>query len=370
MTIQHASDRRPERHRTTTRLRSGRALFAAVAVLSALALTSCTEPAEDDAVAPAAADATGVSSAAADPGSAAAPASGAAAVTVPKGFNTSPDQHRVTGTVDPAAAALLPADIKKAGVLVVGGGFAGGGLPPLGFTADDDKTPIGVEVDIARLIADKLGLRTDLQITSWENLFVGVDSGKYQVAVSNVGVSEERKEKYDFATYRLGLHAFEAKKGSGLKITEPADLAGKKVAVGSGTLQEGILLDWDAKNRAAGLAPIDIRYYQSATDYYLALASGRIDLYLGPNPTATYHVVTAGQTEIVGTVSSSYPLDGKVAVMTKKDNGLVDALAAAIDSAIKDGSYRQVLDRWGLAVEAVDKSEINPPGLPKPTTKG
>jgi polar amino acid transport system substrate-binding protein len=40
------------------------------------------------------------------------------------------------------------------------------------------------------------------------------------------------------------------------------------------------------------------KYYQSATDYYLAVESGRVDLYLGPNPTVTYHVATAGKTEI------------------------------------------------------------------------
>ncbi len=292
-------------------------------------------------------------------------ADGAAEVNVPTTFNTSAEQDRVRAEPDADAVALLPDDLKASGTLVVGGGFAGGGLPPLGFLADDNTTPIGVEVDFAYLFADKLGLEPQVDVTSWENIFLGLDSGKYDVAISNVGVSEERKEKYDFATYRLGLHAFEAKKGSGLEVNGPEDVAGKRVAVSSGTLQEGILLAWDEENKAAGREPIDIAYYQSPTEYYLALQSGQLDLYLGPNPTATYHVVTAGETEIVGTVSSSYPIDGKVAVMTQKGNGTVEALAAAIDSAIADGSYQEVLDRWGLGAEAVTGSEINPPGLPK-----
>lgn len=334
-----------------------RALIAG-AIASAVILTGCADPSESSSVSPVAAPVLQPSR------------SGVAAVSVPVSSNTSPDQQRVTAAADPAAVALLPQDVHKSGNFVVAGGFAGGGLPPLGFTADDNTTPIGVEVDIAHLIGDKLGLTTDLQVTSWENIFLGIDSGKYQVAVSNVGVSEERKQKYDFATSRLGLHAFEAKKGSGLTVSGPADIAGKKVAVGSGTLQEGIVLNWDEQNRKAGLAPVEIKYYQSATDYYLALSSGRIDLYLGPNPTATYHVATVGQTEIVGSVSSSFPIDGKVAVLTRKDNGLVKALAAAIDSAIADGSYAEVLNRWGLDAEAVSKAEINPPELPKPKTTG
>jgi polar amino acid transport system substrate-binding protein len=187
------------------------------------------------------------------------------------------------------------------------------------------------------------------------------------VAISNVGVSEERKEKYDFATYRLGLHAFEAKKGATLQVRGPADISGRRVAVGSGTLQEAILLRWNEDNEKAGRAPAEIVYYQGTTEYYLALDSGRIDLYLGPNPTATYHVVTAGKTQIVGTVSSSFPIPGKVGVLTKKGNGLVKPISDAINVAIADGSYGKVLARWGLTAEAVPSSEVNPAGLPKPT---
>ena len=285
---------------------------------------------------------------------------------LPVSFDTSAQQKRPAGKLHPEIAAELPAGVKAGGTLVIGSGGAGGGIPPLAFTADDNRTPIGVEVDVAHLVADVLGLTPEVRTTSWENLFIGIDSGKYQVAISNVGVSEERKEKYDFATYRLGLHAFEAKKGSGLSVKGPADISGKKVAVGSGTLQEAILLRWNEENTKAGRAPAELVYYQGTTEYYLALDSGRIDLYLGPNPTATYHVVTAGRTQIVGTVSSSYPIPGKVGVLTKKGSGLAKPISDAINAAIADGSYAKVLERWGLTAEAVPASEVNPAGLPKP----
>ncbi|TCC20133.1 ABC transporter substrate-binding protein [Kribbella speibonae] len=280
-------------------------------------------------------------------------------------FDTSAGQKHITSAKVDSIAAELPAAVRESGKLVIGNGSAGGGLPPLGFTADDNKTPIGVEIDVAYLVASVLGLQAEIDTTSWENLFLGLDSGKYQVGISNIGVSELRKEKYDFATYRLGLHAFEAKLGSGLKITGPADLSGKNVAVGSGTLQEAILVDWNKQNVAAGRKPANLKYYQQAADTYLALQSGRIDLYLGPNPTASYHVATQHTTEIVGTVSSSYPVQGLVGITTKKDNGLVKPLADALNAAIADGSYAKVLAKWGLQAEAVPKSLINPPGLPK-----
>ncbi len=280
-------------------------------------------------------------------------------------FDTSADQKHITSAKVDSIAAELPASVRESGKLVIGNGSAGGGLPPLGFTADDNKTPIGVEIDVAYLVASVLGLTAEIDTTSWENLFLGLDSGKYQVGISNIGVSELRKEKYDFATYRLGLHAFEAKLGSGLKITGPADISGKNVAVGSGTLQEAILVDWNKQNVAAGRKPANLKYYQQAADTYLALQSGRIDVYLGPNPNASYHVATQHKTEIVGTVSSSYPVQGLVGITTKKDNGLVKPLADALNAAIADGSYAKVLAKWGLQDEAVPKSLINPPGLPK-----
>ncbi|RKH79299.1 ABC transporter substrate-binding protein, partial [Corallococcus praedator] len=137
-------------------------------------------------------------------------------------------------------------------------------------------------------------------------------------------------------------------------------------AVGSGTNQEKILVDWNDQNVAEGLAPIDIKYYQNATDYYLALSSGRIDGYFGPNPTAQYHVGSLGETKVIGTFSGAgEALQGEIAVLTKRDNGLAKAFADAIDHTIENGTYQQVIDRWNLGSEAVASSEINPPGLPK-----
>ncbi|MDX6252199.1 MAG: polar amino acid transport system substrate-binding protein [Kribbellaceae bacterium] len=280
------------------------------------------------------------------------------------GVNTSPEQNRVTTKKNEAAAALLPAKVRDRGTLIVGAGF-GSGNPPLGFIADDNKTPIGLEVDLAYLVAGALGLEPELQVTSWENLFIGLDSAKYDAGLSNITVTEKRKQKYDFATYRKDDIAFEAKKGSSWKVTSGKDVAGKTIAVGSGTNQEKILVDWNEANLKAGLPAATIKYFNNQSDTYLALTSGRIDAYLGPNPSIAYHVKTSGQTETIGKFSGAGPtLQGLIAATTKKDSGLVRAYQAAIDSVIADGSYAKVLQRWNVANEAVQKSEINPPGLP------
>ncbi|RIJ99563.1 MAG: ABC transporter substrate-binding protein, partial [Acidobacteria bacterium] len=216
------------------------------------------------------------------------------------------------------------------------------------------------------LLGDVLDLDVELTAADWAQNFVRVDSGEADVFISNVTVTEERKEKYDFSTYRLDNLAFEVTKDSGIEVKDPKDVAGLKVGVSSGTNQEALLVEWNEQNVAAGLEPTEILYFQNATDYYLALGSGRIDAYFGPNPSASFHVIQAGETEIAGTFSGAgADLQGEIAVLTKKDNGLIEAINAALNHVIENGTYQQVLDRWGIANEAVATSVINPPGLPK-----
>ncbi|MEU9568895.1 ABC transporter substrate-binding protein [Streptomyces massasporeus] len=279
-------------------------------------------------------------------------------------INISPDQNRITTDRVDSIAAEVPEKIRKRGTLELVS--SSGSAAPLTFFATDNKTVIGVEPDIASLVADVLGLKPHINSVSWENIFVGLDSAKYDVGFSNITVTEERKEKYDFATYREDNLGFEAKKGSGFKVTGPEDVAGKTVAVGSGTNQEKLLIEWSKENEKAGRKPVNIKYYQNDSDTYLALQSGRIDLYLGPNPTAAYHAATTGKTEVVGTYSGAgATLQGLIAATTKKDSGLVKPLTDALNHVIDNGTYAKVLKRWGLSDEAVTKSEINPPGLPR-----
>nr|WP_052478897.1 ABC transporter substrate-binding protein [Kibdelosporangium sp. MJ126-NF4]CEL21127.1 Periplasmic binding protein [Kibdelosporangium sp. MJ126-NF4]CTQ96308.1 Periplasmic binding protein [Kibdelosporangium sp. MJ126-NF4] len=279
------------------------------------------------------------------------------------GVNTSPDQKRIRATRNDQIAAKLPQTIRDRGELVVG--VDGKGSPPLTFRADDDRTPIGVETDIAQLAADTLGLKLRLEPTSWENLFLSVESGQYDIGFSNITVTEERKDKYDFATYRVDTIAFETSTTKDITVSGPKDVAGRKVAVSSGTNQEQILLRWDAANKAAGLPPVEFQYYTNPSDRYLALKSGRIELYVGPYPGSAYHAKVSGETKIVGQVSGGGEIPAQIAGMTKKSSGLVEPVADALNDLIRSGKYAEVLARWNLADEAITRSEVNPQGLPR-----
>lgn len=263
-------------------------------------------------------------------------------------------------SADPQAMSRIPAGFHfvNPGYLTVA--TTASNSPPIGLWASDNKTLIGSDPDIARLLADSLGLKLKLVPAAWEDWPLGVTAGRYDVAMFNIAVTEERKKKFDFATYRADNHAFAVKADSNItRIASREDVAGKRIIVGSGTNQEKILLSWDAKNRAQGLAPVQPIYLNDDASATLALLSGRADASFGPQAMAAWKVASRGQTKVVG----HGPFRAWVAVTTKKGNGLDVALQQAINGAIASGAYARVLQRWGEQDEAIDQSLINPPGI-------
>lgn len=246
-------------------------------------------------------------------------------------------------------------------------GTAGSGGAPLGLLAsDDNSTRIGSEADFGALIAEGLGLEYQQAVTSWSDWPLGIQSGKYDLVTSNVTVTEERKEVYDFATYRVDLLGFYVKSDSSITSIQSAeDISGLKIIVGSGTNQEKVLLSWNETLESEGKTPAELVYYDDDSAATLAIQSGRADATFGPNATGAYKAASTGETKLVGTVNGGWPETAEIAAGTKKDNGLIKAVNIVLNKAIEEGQYQQILERWGLTAEAVTESRINPPGLPK-----
>lgn len=263
-------------------------------------------------------------------------------------------------------AALLPADFKyaKDGVLSIA---IAAGAPPISTYATDGATVVGFDPDLGRLVGEVLGLPVEIVPIAWIDWPLGLSAGKYDAVASNVGVTEERKEKYDFSTYRKGVHGFYVKADSPIiAISEPKDIAGLRVITASGTNQERITLEWDRINQEAGLAPVEIQYYDDDAAASLAIASGRADVELNPNAPQAYKAALTGETKLVGTISSGWPNPAEVGVTTRKDSGLAEPFTAAINHLIDTGLYAELLAQWNLTPEGVERSHTNPPGLPKP----
>jgi polar amino acid transport system substrate-binding protein len=186
---------------------------------------------------------------------AAALAGGTTAVNVGALSNGAAKEVTINVSVVDTIRAELPQQIRDAGVLNVGLGLLPAGSPPLGYTGTDDKTLTGSEPDIARLVGAVLGLKVQLNNATWENLFVGIDSGRTDIGFSNITDTEQRKLKYDFATYRQDNLAFETLATSDWAFTgDYQALADCKVSVSAGTNQEKILLEWRTKGSHGGRA--------------------------------------------------------------------------------------------------------------------
>jgi polar amino acid transport system substrate-binding protein len=278
----------------------------------------------------------------------------------------SPEQKdRIRAEKVEAAAKLVPDNFK----LVTPGKLTVASIPgrlPFAVYASDNKTPVGSEPDIAQLVADSLGLELELVPIAWADWPLGVTSGRFDAAIHNITVTEERKQKFDFSTYRTDLIGFYVPLNSKVhSISKPEDVAGLKVIVSSGTNQEQILLRWIEANKAKGLPASEVQYYDDEAVLDVALQSGRADAYLGPNATSAYKAAQENKTRQVGTFSGGWPETAEIAVATKKDSGIAEAITTALNAQIENGNYAKALARWNLSAEAIKQSRTNPQGLPK-----
>ncbi|AQS41028.1 MAG: ABC transporter substrate-binding protein [Candidatus Tokpelaia hoelldobleri] len=261
------------------------------------------------------------------------------------------------------AEGLQGAQFVKPGALTVG--VSTSSSLPLHDYAADARTVIGYDIDLAYLVADSLGLELRLVEVSWADWPLGLVSGKFDAVISNVTVTEERKEKFDFATYRNDVLGFYVRMDSPVtEIKEAKDIAGLRVITDSGTNQEKVLLEWDRQNVKAGLKPVEVQYYDDRGLGELALLSGRADLVFSVNTLQAY-IAAKGKTRLVGLVSGGWPQTAEVAVAFRKGNGLAEPVTHILNDRIADGTYQKVLIRWKLAEEAITQSRTNPPGLSK-----
>ncbi|MBH1635315.1 ABC transporter substrate-binding protein [Stenotrophomonas maltophilia] len=288
-----------------------------------------------------------------------APDAGAVAATSLAGANTAV----LKGTFDPKAQALIPADYR----FVSPGTFTVATHPgqlPLADYGADSKDVVGIEPDIARLIADGLGLKLVIVPVAWPDWPLGLESGKYDAVLSNVTVTEERKKKFDFSSYRYDLLGIYTRADGPIqKIEKPADVAGLKVVVGASTNQDQILRQWDQQNIAAGLKPVEYQYFDDAVVGRLAVITGRADVSFEPNATGAYSA-RDGKVRRVGLFPGGWPNAAAISVTTRKGSGLAGAVTQALNTQIGSGTYAQALKRWNVAEEAVPQSQTNPPGLP------
>lgn len=111
-----------------------------------------------------------------------------------------------------------------------------GKYPPFNFKDSKSGERTGFEVDIAKLIAVRLGVKTEFTNTEWSGILASLGAGKYDVILNQVGITEERKKVFDFSIpYTISSVQLIIRKDEKRKFANLEDLKGKKMGLGQGT---------------------------------------------------------------------------------------------------------------------------------------
>ncbi|MCM1296607.1 MAG: transporter substrate-binding domain-containing protein [Muribaculaceae bacterium] len=125
-----------------------------------------------------------------------------------------------------AESADLLAQIKERGEIVVA---MEGTWAPWTYH-DESDVLVGYDVEIAQRIAEKLGVEAKFVEGEWDGLLAGLDSGRYDIMVNGVDITEERAEKYDFSTPYAYNRTAVIVSGDNESISSMEDLDGKHTA--------------------------------------------------------------------------------------------------------------------------------------------
>jgi polar amino acid transport system substrate-binding protein len=259
-------------------------------------------------------------------------------------------------SVDQALAAKVPAAIKSDGKILIG---TDSSYAPNEFLDTDGKTVIGFDVDLFNAVAAKLGLKTQWQSAVFDAIIPGVQSGKYEAGVSSFTINDERKKTVNMISYFNAGTQWATKKGNPIGI-QSDNACGKKVAVQTNTVQDtdDLSSKRQAQCKSAGKPAITIDRYQRQDQATAAVVSGKDDAMLADSPVVAYAVKqTNGQLELLGDIYDAAPYGF---VVKKDQTDFAQALAGAVSALVSDGTYKQILSKWGVEAGAIDNPAVNP----------
>ena len=266
-----------------------------------------------------------------------------------QGFDTSSIQK------DDEIAALLPDSVAGDGTLTVGTDTS---YAPAEFLAEDGKTPVGFDVDIAKALANMFGLEVVPQTSNFDSIIPSIGT-KYDIGISSFTVTKERLEAVDFVSHFDAGSAWAVKKGNPNKI-DTFDLCGKKVAVQTATMQETEANKIAKQCEADGKDKLEVISSKLQTDVTTNVVTGKADVFYADSPVAGYAIAqTDGQLEMLGKVEGVAP---EGIVIKKGDSQMDEAVQKAVQKLIDDGTYLKILKYWGVEDGAIETSEINTPG--------
>src|SRR5262245_59993007 len=255
---------------------------------------------------------------------------------------------------DPAISGQVPPDIKNTGQLTVA---ADASYPPDEFIAEDGTTVIGMDADLAKAIAQLMGLEAVVSNQTFESIIPGIFAGKYNLGMSSFTDSKKREGTVDFVTYAEAGESFFVNADGGPEINSIDDICGITVAAEKGTTEADDATAQSKKCTDAGKPAVQVSVFPDQAGANVALSSGRADAGFADTPVADYAVKQSdGKWKLSPAPSIA---NAPYGLAMAKDSGLQQPVLAAVKKLMDDGTYDKIFDYWGLQSDKIDNPTIN-----------
>lgn len=218
-------------------------------------------------------------------------------------------------------------------------------IPPYAMLDEaDNKKTVGSDVEIAAAVFDCLGLKHELKPGAWPGLFPAVVSGQIDV-MFYLYYTPKRAEQGDFVTFMKAGSGAIVQKGNPKNIKSEADLCGKTVSAGLGTVEEKQMKALGEKCVAGGKETVQIMTSTDVPAGFRLIASGRADAMVTDLPLINMMVKRNPDSYSVGySVISDYQIGAAV----KNGNPLGPALADALQALQASGKIKEIFAKYGI----------------------
>jgi L-cystine transport system substrate-binding protein len=221
--------------------------------------------------------------------------------------------------------------VKEDGELLIG---TEGTYPP--FTFHDESGELtGFDVEIAREVAERLGVKPVFRETQWDAMFEGLNSERFDMIANQVGIREDRQEKYDFSVPYIESTAVVVTSKDNDKVKSFEDIKG---LVSAQSLTSNYK-DIAEKNGAT------IQGVEGLAQAVQLLEQGRVDVTVNDKISILDYLNKQKDANIKITAEAGEASESGL-MFRKGSDKLVEEVNKALEEMMNDGTYQEISEKW------------------------
>ncbi len=247
-----------------------------------------------------------------------------------------------------SAEVTPPESIAKAGKIVYCSSIS---APPLEFYNEANE-PVGSDIELGQALAEKMGVTAEYKNIAFSALIPSLLARQCDAIISQLFNKPKRREVVDFVDYMYSSQSFLVPVGNPKNIQGIEDISGLKIAAQNGTTIQSLVEEQNKKFEAEGKAPAGLTVFPKDSDARQALQIGQVDAFGTTLESAAYFLKKEGEVFSIGGEPFNKIVTG---IATHKgDPAVHDAVQKAFDAIKADGTYMEILTKWGLQGDAME----------------